>query len=347
MKVGIVGYGAYIPKWRIKTEEIAKYHNQSSEKIKSGILVEEKSVPHYDQDSATLAVHASKNALLRAEIDGKKIQAIYVGSESHPYAVKPTSTIIGQALGTSENYFAADLEFACKAGTAALQICYGLAKANLINYGLAIGTDTAQSKPGDILEYSAGAGSAAFIIGNKENEIIATIDHTLSVASDTPDFWRRDLQKYPSHAGRFTGEPSYFKHVLDATQKILKQTDLTPQNFDYAIFHQPNGKFPTVAAQKLGFSKEQIMPGLLVSKIGNTYSASSPLSLAAILDIAKPNQKILLTSYGSGSGSDSFILTTTENITVKQNLAKTTMDYINQKEFLDYLTYKKFIDHTL
>lgn len=338
MNVGIVGFGSYIPKWRIRVEEIAKAWNQDPKKIIAGLRIEEKSVPNYDQDSATIAVDACKNALIRAQIKSSQINAIYVGSESHPYAVKPTSTIIGQALETSENYFAADLEFACKAGTAAMQICYGLVKAGLIKYGLAIGSDTAQSRPGDILEYSAGAGAATFILGNEDEEIVATIDHTLSISSDTPDFWRRNLQKYPSHAGRFTGEPSYFKHVLSATKKNLESTNLKPQDFSYVIFHQPNGKFPLLAAQKLGFSKEQIIPGLLVTKIGNAYSASSLLSLAAILDIAKPNQKILLTSYGSGSGSDSFILTTTSNIIRKQNLTKTTMDYVNQKEYVDYLT---------
>lgn len=341
--VGIIGYGSYIPQWRIKAEKIAAAYNQNSQKIKSGLLIEEKSVPGIDEDSATLSVEAATNAILRSQINSSQIDAIYIGSESHPYAVKPTSTIVGRALSVGNNYFAADLEFACKAGTAALQICYSLVKSKTIKYGLAIGADTAQAKPGDILEYSASAGAAAFIIGNNKDEIIATIDKTISFTSDTPDFWRRAQEKYPNHAGRFTGEPSYFKHVMNATKNILDQTKLKPKDFDFVIFHQPNGKFPLLAAKKLGFKKEQIMPGLLVTKIGNSYSASSPLSLTAILDIAKPNQKILLTSYGSGAGSDSFIFTTTNNILKKQKLAPKTNDYTNQKTYIDYLTYKKWI----
>ena len=332
MKIGIIGYGSYIPKWRIKVEEIAEAHNQNAQQIKSSLLVEEKSVPAQDEDSATLAVEAAKNALLRTQIDQKEIGAIYVGSESHPYAVKPTSTIVGQAINVGNNYMAADLEFACKAGTASLQIVLGLVKSGMSNYGLAIGADTATAKPGDILEYSASAGSAAFIIGTQENEIIATIDKTLSFNSNTPDFWRRSSQEYPQHLGRFTAEPSYFKHVINATTKILDESKMQPKDFDFVVFHQPNGKFPMSVAKKLGFNSKQINAGMLVSQIGNAYSASTLLGLSAALDQAKAHQKILVVSYGSGSGSDAFILTTTELIEKKQNLTKTTLEQIKNKK---------------
>jgi hydroxymethylglutaryl-CoA synthase len=332
--VGIVGYGAYIPQGRITIEKIAQQHHQNPLHVKSNLLIEEKSVPGTDEDVTTIAVLAARNALLRAHIDPQKIGAVYSGSESHPYAVKPTSTIVGTALGLSNFYMAADLEFACKAGTAALQLCYGLVKSGLIKYGLAIGADTSQASPGDVLEYSASAAGAAFIVGDNPDEIIATIDATLSYSSDTPDFWRRELQPYPEHAYRFTGEPAYFKHVIASTEKILEQTHLIPADIDYVVFHQPNGKFPLLAAKKLGFSKEQLMTGLLVTNIGNSYSASSPVGLTAVLDVAQPGQKILATSYGSGSGSDSFIMTATQHIKDKQQRATMTLDYVNRKRYV-------------
>ena len=161
MKIGIVGYGTYIPKYRIKIEEIAAAWNQNPSNIKSSLLIQEKSVPYKDEDTATISIQAAQNAISMANINKEKIEAIFIGSESHPYAVKPTATIVGTSLNIGNNYMAADLEFACKAGTTALQICYGLVKADVIEYGLAIGADTAQAAPGDILEYSAAAGGAA------------------------------------------------------------------------------------------------------------------------------------------------------------------------------------------
>ncbi len=339
--IGIVGYGAYIPRYRIKVEEIAKVWGTDAPSYKKGLMLEEKSVPYLDQDTITLSVEASKNALKRAGINPKEIEAVYVGSESHPYAVKPTGTIVAEVIGATPEVHCADFEFACKAGTEAMHVCYGLVKSGDIKYGLAIGADTSQGAPGDALEYSASAGAAAFIFG-KEN-IIAEVEATYSFMTDTPDFWRREYQHYPRHGGRFTGEKAYFKHITGAARGIMEKTGTRPEDFNYVIFHQPNGKFPLKVGKMLGFSREQIEPGLLVPKIGNTYSGSSPLGLTATLDIAKPGDRILIVSFGSGAGSDAFIFKVTERIKEVQDKAPKTWDIINGKKFyLDYGTYAKF-----
>ncbi|MCP2519170.1 hydroxymethylglutaryl-CoA synthase [SCandidatus Aminicenantes bacterium Aminicenantia_JdfR_composite] len=339
--VGIVGYGAYIPRYRIKVEEIAKVWGADAPSYKKGLRLEEKSVPYLDQDTITLSVEASKNALKRAGINPKEIGAVYVGSESHPYAVKPSGTIVAEAIGATPEVYCADFEFACKAGTEAMHVCYSLVKSEEIKYGLAIGADTSQGAPGDALEYSASAGAAAFIFG-KDN-IIAEVEATYSFMTDTPDFWRREHQHYPRHGGRFTGEKAYFRHILGAARGIMEKTGTKAEDFSYVIFHQPNGKFPLKVGKMLGFSQEQIETGLLVPKIGNTYSGSSPLGLTAVLDIAKPGDRILLVSFGSGAGSDAFIFRVTERIREVQDKAPKTWDIINGKKFyLDYGTYAKF-----
>jgi hydroxymethylglutaryl-CoA synthase len=339
--VGIVGYGSYIPRYRIKVDEIAKVWGHDAPSYRKGLLLEEKAVPSPDQDTITMSVEATKKALLRAGIDPSEIGAVYVGSESHPYAVKPSGTVLAEAIGATPEAHCADFEFACKAGTEALFVCSGLVESGLIEYGLAVGADTSQGAPGDALEYSTAAGAAAFIIGRKN--LVATIDHTYSYMTDTPDFWRREYQHYPRHAGRFTGEPAYFKHVLSSARGIMEKAGLGPKDLDYVIFHQPNGKFPLRAGKLLGFAKEQIEPGWLSPKLGNTYSGSSPMGLTATLDVAKPNQRILLVSYGSGAGSDSFIMTTTDRIEEVRDLAYRTRYMLDeQKVYVEYGTYAKF-----
>lgn len=342
MDVGIVGYGAYVPMYRIKAEEIAKVWGADANAIKRGLGIEEKSVPSPDEDTATISVEAARHALAMAEIDPQDIGAIYLGSESHPYAVKPTATILAEAIGATPNLTAADLEFACKAGTAGVQACMGLVKSGMIKYGLAGGCDTSQGAPGDALEYTASAGGAVYIVGKNSGKVLAEFEATLSYTTDTPDFWRREGADYPRHGGRFTGEPAYFKHVVNCTKKIMEATKTKPADFDYVVFHQPNGKFPMVAGKELGFRPEQIQAGLLVPKIGNTYSGASLLGLAAVLDVAKPGQRILMTSYGSGAGSDSFVLHTTKELPKAQKRGYPLQNYINRKKYLDYGTYAKF-----
>jgi len=189
------------------------------------------------------------------------------------------------------------------------------------------------------LEYTASAGGAAFIIG--KNGIVAEIEGTYSCSSDTPDFWRRDTIEYPSHGGRFTGIPAYFKHVVSATEGLMKKLGLKKTDFDFVVFHMPNGKFPLRAAKILGFDLNKLTPGLVVKKIGNTYSGSSILGLAAILDVAKPGQRILITSYGSGAGSDSFSIKVTDLIEEKRKNVKKIQEFIDNKEYVTYAQYTK------
>jgi len=337
---GIVGYGAYIPTFRITTREIAEVWGEDPKRIEEGLGIKEKAVAGVDEDTATISIEAARNALRRAGIDGREIGAVYVGSESHPYAVNPTASTVAEAIGATPELTAADLEFACKAGTAGMQMCMGLVDAKYIKYGLAIGSDTAQGKPGDALEYSAGSGGAAFIIGPEE-ESLAVIKATYSFTTDTPDFWRRQGADYPRHGARFTGEPAYFKHILGATNGLLKKTNTKIEDYDYFVFHQPNAKFPLRAAKILGIPKEKVLPGLLTPVIGNTYSGASLLGLSAVLDIAKPGEKILLTSFGSGAGSDSFAIEVTEKIEGRVGKAPKTMDYINRKKYVSYAIYAK------
>jgi hydroxymethylglutaryl-CoA synthase len=335
---GIVSYGVYIPRFRIRVDEIARVWG-SGEDVSGGLRVYEKSVPDLDEDAVTIAVEAARNALQRAHVDPHRIGAIYVGSESHPYAVKPTGTIVGQAIGTSSSFTAADLEFACKAGTAAIQACLGLVSSNFIDLGLAIGTDVSQGAPGDMLENTAAAGGAAYLIGSRD--LAVEIEGFYSFTTDTPDFWRRDGMPYPEHGGRFTGEPAYFKHVTSAAKGLMEQLATEPKDYDYAVFHQPNGKFPVRVAKMLGFTKEQIEPGLVVPMIGNTYSASSLIGLAATLDIARPGSRIFMTSFGSGAGSDAFSFSVTDKIDEIRLTAPSVRDYIGNAQYLDYAMYAK------
>ncbi|MBC7085894.1 MAG: hydroxymethylglutaryl-CoA synthase [Methanomethylovorans sp.] len=341
MNAGIVSYGAYIPKYRIKVDEIARVWGDDANSLKSGLMVHEKSVPDFDEDTATIAVEAARYAVKRSDINAQRLGAVYTGSESHPYAVKPTSTIVAEAVGATPVMTAADYEFACKAGTAAIQTCMGLVQSGMIDLGMAIGADVAQGAPGDALEYTAAAGGVAFIIGSKESEFVAIIEDTYSFTTDTPDFWRREGMPYPEHGGRFTGEPGYFKHVTHAAKGLLSKMGTKPEDYNYAVFHQPNGKFPSRAASLLGFTKEQIKPGLVVPKLGNTYSGSCMMGIAATLDQAKSGDKIFATAFGSGAGADAFSITVTDKIDEIRNKAPTVMELLSNPIYVDYATYAK------
>jgi hydroxymethylglutaryl-CoA synthase len=335
--IGIIGYGAYVPRYRLPAKEVARVWVGGRT---SGLPIREKAVPGLDEDVITMSLEAVRNALKRAEIDPAEIRAVWIGSESHPYAVKPTSTIIAEAIGATPNVQAADMEFACKAGTEAMVMAMGLVGSGMAHYAVAAGLDTAQGKPGDALEYTAAAGGAAFVIGPSE-ESLATINASFSYVTDTPDFWRREYQHYPEHGNRFTGEPAYFKHSTSAGKIMMEELGTIPSDYTWAIFHQPNAKFPQRTASLLGFTPEQIKPGLLSPVIGNTYAGAAIIGLTATLDVAQPGDRILMVSFGSGAGSDAFDITVTDKLPERRDKAFKTQDYIVRRTEIDYAMYAR------
>jgi len=331
---GIVGYGVYTSRFRIKEGNM------------------ERSVPFIDEDAITAAVEAGKLALIHSGVDSSSVGKIYVGSESNPYAVKPIASKVAQVLrlgeedGDLQGVDAVDTEFACKAATSMFKDAVSLVnypKSN-VSYAMVIGTDNSQAAPRDCpggeLDLFVGFGGCAYIFG--KHDVIAEIEGWYSCTSDTPDFWRRDGEPYPMHGGRFTGDPAYFKHVRKSTKKLMERLGLQVSDINYFVAHQPNMRFPVKIAKELGFKEEQYLPSLQVAKFGNTYSGSSPLGLAAVLDIAKPEERILIASYGSGAGSDAYSLITTSQILDKRPRQKLTVRYQVENQFLEYVDYTTY-----
>jgi hydroxymethylglutaryl-CoA synthase len=331
---GIVGYGVYTSRFRMRERNM------------------ERSVPFIDEDAITAAVEAGKLALVYSGVDSSLVGKVYVGSESNPYAVKPIASKVAQVLKLGEEdediqgVDAIDTEFACKASTSMFKDAVSLVnypKSN-IQHAMVIGADNSQAAPRDCpggeLDLFVGFGGCAYIFG--KHDVIAEIEGWYSCTSDTADFWRRDGEPYPMHGGRFTGDPAYFKHIRKAAQKLMERLNLQAGDINYFIAHQPNAQFPVKIAKELGFKEEQYLPSLQVAKFGNTYSGSSLVGLAAVLDIAKSDERILIVGYGSGAGSDAYSLMTTTQILDKRKRQKLTVRYQAENPFLEYVDYTTY-----
>jgi hydroxymethylglutaryl-CoA synthase len=308
--VGILGYGAYVPRPRVATADIAAVWKASGA---ARPPIDEKSVTGLDEDAITMAIEASRTALRRCGGDAGAVGALWVGTASKPYAIKPTASVVAEALGITPHVVAADVEFGCKSGSDAIQVAMAFVGSGMVETALAVGVDAASSRPADALEYMAAAGGAAFLLGPAERSAVV-IEGSLAYVTDTPDFFRRDGAPFPRHGGRFSGEPSYFSHTLTASRRLLADLGAKPADFAHVVFHQPFPKFAEKAARDLGFSREQVSAGLVGRRLGNAYTGSSMLGLAAVLDVARAGDRIFFCSYGSGAGSDAFALCATERL---------------------------------
>ncbi|QOR93854.1 hydroxymethylglutaryl-CoA synthase [Thermosphaera chiliense] len=339
-KTGILGWGSYIPRWRLPLADIARVWGFNPKEPEE-LNVLEKSVAGVDEDSVTMGWEAARNALKRAGINPREIGLVWFGTESKPYAVKPSATIIAEALDITPDTMATDWEFACRAASEALRASIGVVASGMVKYALIIGSDTAQANPGDVLEFTASSAATALIVGPREGAA-AFFEASYTYVTDTPDFWRRAHAHYPLHGEAFTGEPAYFHHITNAVKGLFERTGLKPDDFDYAIFHQPNGTFPLRVGRMLGFPKEKILPGLVTPYIGNSYNSSALIGLSKVLDEAKPGQRILLAPFGSGAGSDAYSIVVTEEVVHRRERAPKVSDYLQRKQLIDYALYAKY-----
>ena len=366
-KVGIVGYGVYIPINRIKTELIVKAREgkrkdlaEFQDKVRNGLLLRDKSVASLSEDSITIATEAALNAVEMAGVDPRKIETVAAGSESKPYAVGTIARHVASFLGLGNNVYVADLEGACNSGMQSAAFVESQILSGRIKYGLAIGTDVAQAPPGDPLEYACGAASGAFLLGR--DDPVATIVDTAAYSSLTMDFWRRDGQFVPSHFGRTTVE-AYIKHVIGAIEGLLlKHPEISLKDFDQVTFHQPSGYMPmktckTLAQEHIdildnpeleeriritpGFIEERVKPWLRVLDTGNTYAAATLVATCDILDHAKPGEDILAVSYGSGAYTIATWLHVEDAILKRRGRVPTVMEYVNRRRELKMEAYEK------
>lgn len=372
-KVGILGYGVYIPIERIKTELIVKARegkrkdlHEFLEKVRHGLLLRYKSVAGLTEDSTTIATEAAVNALEMAGVDPAKIESVAVGSESKPYAVGTISRHVASFVGIGKNVYVADLEGACNAGMQAVAFIEGQIMSGRIGYGLAIGADVAQAPQGDPLEYACGAGAGAFVLGR--DDPVATIEDIAAYSSLTMDFWRRDGAAVPSHFGKTTVE-AYIRHVIGAIEGMLRRhQDLRLLDFDHVTFHQPSGYMPiktckTLCADKIDvledgsledrirltpdFVEERVKPWLRVLDTGNTYAASTPIAVSDILDHAKPGENILAVSYGSGAYTIATWLKVTDALEAKRGRVPTVEQYVNRRREIKLETYQDHVRQKL
>lgn len=343
MTIGIKGYGVYVPPYRIKVEEIVQtWVNSNPVFLHQMKNLKERAVCGFDEDVISMAVEASKTALEMSTIDPNDIGAIFFGSCTSPYAMKPASTIVLEALGSPNNSYVGDVQFSGKSGTLAVQIGLALVGQKLVKNALAIGSDNLgiHTEPSDSFEYPASAGAGAFVLGDED--LIAEIEGFTTYNSDTPDVYRLDGDRYLTRGGdaMVEAEVGLPLHVTNTVTSLLEKMGRKPKDFDYAVFHQTYGASPFVIGRSLGFEDSQVAPSLISDELGDTGASSVLVGLAKVLDQAKPGESILVASYGSGAGSDAFSIKVVDGISAVSRSLKV-IDLIKAKTYINYATYAK------
>jgi hydroxymethylglutaryl-CoA synthase len=298
--VGITSIGVYLPIYRLSREEIGKMWGGRG----AGGA---KAVAGYDEDTITMAVAAAINCLNRG---GAITDGLFLATTSAPYREKLSAAVVASAADLKEECRAADFTNSLRAGTAALQAAYDAVKAGSAKNVMVVASDTRQGAAKGALEQTLGDGAAALTLGTEK--VIAEIEGSYSVSNDFTDFWRTDEDKFPRSAeGRFIDEVGYLPTMQLVIDELLKKYKLNLKDFASIVCYASDIRQHAALARRLKLDKTQIQDPLY-NDIGNTGTAATLLMLAAALEKAKPDDKILFVGYGDGA--DAFVLRVTDEI---------------------------------
>jgi 3-hydroxy-3-methylglutaryl CoA synthase/uncharacterized OB-fold protein len=281
---GILGYGVYVPYFRLDRKAIAQALGAPSG---SGT----RAVASYDEDTTSMAVEAGR-AALRA-VTGTRPRALYFATASPAYLDKTNATAIHAALGLDPDALACDMLGAVRSGVGALR-----AALDASGPALAVLSDLRTGLPGGGDEREGGDAAVAFVCG--EGEILA---EPIAFASVTAEFLER--WRVPGEAASHQWEERFGEHVYvplgeTALGEALKQAGVTAPAIDRLIVAGPHGRANRRVASGAGVRREAIAADLSAS-IGNTGTAHAGLLLADALDRAAPEQLIAVVSLADGA----------------------------------------------
>jgi 3-hydroxy-3-methylglutaryl CoA synthase len=334
---GIVSYGAYIPLWRLSRDAIANAWGARS-------IGGERSVANNDEDTITMAVEAAVNCL--SGVERQDVDGLYFASTTSPYKEKQCSTLVATAADLSPEIITADFGNSLRAGTAALRAALDAVNGGSARSVLIVASDCRLGYPRSDYEQSFGDAAAALLISNTAKPAVI-VEGSYSVSNELYDVWRLDKDTYvQSWEDRFIIEHGYTENMQKAISGLMEKQGLSSKDISKAILYAPTVRAQQGLARLLGLDPNTQLQDLLISNVGISGCAHALLMLAAALEEAKPDDRILLSSYGDGA--DVLILRVTEEIDKAKDGKKGVKESLNSKKalpsYIRYLSYRGLLE---
>ena len=311
--VGIDHMAIYTPAQYLDAADLAAARKVDPAKYTTGIGIAQIAVPPRDEDVVVLAANAGKAVLDEAGVEPSTVQLLVVGTESATDNSKPTATHVHELLGISQRSRVYDIVHACVGGTyGVLSALDWLAADASRRYALVIAADIARYGRETLGEPTQGAAAAAILLSRAPRLMRLTELSTYS--RNVYDFWKPPHLPYPVVDGMLSVQ-SYSEAALACFEGQALSPDAA------YVYHTPYPKLVqqthSRVARLLGVDAKShferaTAPGTdVVSRVGNTYTASLWLALYGQLEAVRRSGRELasvydgcyLFSYGSGCGA--------------------------------------------
>lgn len=294
---GIVSFGSYVPNYRLPRELIAQEWGQPS-------LGGERAIANFDEDSLTMAVNASVDAL--GDRPPSSLAGVFFASTTSPYREKQAAVTVATVLEASSEIRTMDFTDSLRAGTSAL-----LTALDLVQPGktiLVCAGDSRMGEPDSQQEQNYGDAGGAFLVGM--DNVIAEVVGTYSITQEFLGTWRTEEQDYlRSFPGAFETKFGYNRFIAAAVQGVLKKCNLNPKDIANAAIAAPSQRTLQAALRGLGLDAKSQVQDTFWNTVGDAGTAQPLVLLAAVLERAKPGDLILVVGYGDGGDAAVFRVT--------------------------------------
>jgi 3-hydroxy-3-methylglutaryl CoA synthase len=299
MTKGILAFGAYIPWRRLPRKAIAETHGWFNPALK-GQAKGERAFCNWDEDPVTMAVEAARDAL--SGRDRAKIASLRFASTTYPFLDRLHSGIVAGALSLSEDISAIDVAATQRAGTSALIEALGSDAETLV-----VASEKRGARAASPVEMNSGDGAAAILVG--EGKPLATLLAKASRTTDFVDHFRSlDNQFDYQWEERWIRDAGYMTVVPPVIKRCLEQAKVSAKDVTHFCMPATLARVAASVAKAAGIDDKAVCDPLHAN-CGDTGAAHSLLLLAAVLEKAKPGDKILLIGFGQGADALLFEVT--------------------------------------
>jgi 3-oxoacyl-[acyl-carrier-protein] synthase III len=297
----IVGVGRSLGSRVVTNRDFEDTLDTTDEWIATRTGIRERRFVGEDEDCATLAIIASKNALEHAGVGGETVDLILCATSTAPESMPSVGCLVGEAIG-APGIGAMDLAAACTGFSYAASVADSMLANGAAGRVLLIGAD-AMSTIVDQRDRSTavlfGDGAGAVVLDPSDGDA-GFVDHILGADGRMAPLGRAG---HPGDEHKlYQNGREVFKFAVriipEMVEKLLSRNSISLDDIQYIIPHQANARIIQAAARKIGLVEDKLVVNL--DRFGNTSAASIPLSYPDIYEKMEPGKYVITVGFGFG-----------------------------------------------
>ncbi|HEX6291120.1 MAG TPA: beta-ketoacyl-ACP synthase III [Herpetosiphonaceae bacterium] len=311
----LTGWGMYVPDRVLSNADLERLVDTSDEWIVTRTGIRERRIAGPGETTASMGVHAARQALDRAGVDPRDLDLIIVAT-STPDQLMPSAACLIQTQLGAVRAGPLDVNAACAGFAYGLAVGAQFVRAGTSKTVLVVGSDTLSrflnyNDRNTCILFGDGAGA---VVLQASAEPVGVLSIDLGALPDTKELLEipgggsacpasQETVERGMHYMTMQGR-EVFKYAVramgESTLKVIESAGLMPDEIDLLIAHQANLRIIDAMAKRLEMPMERVFVN--IDRYGNTSAASIPIAIceAHAAGLLQPGFHLAIAAFGGG-----------------------------------------------